>query len=83
MSLLQAALDRLKKQRDEDYLQPWKSGKQLTDAELIWAHIQKLQNDLSLAKDEVFLHTYEDRSGGQFSRADYEQAERASQGIFG
>jgi len=63
MSLTSEALARLKKQRDEDYFSPWKPGKQLTDAELLYAYIEKLETDLSLTKDELFLHTYRDDMG--------------------
>ena len=86
MSLTDAALMRLKEQRDKDYYSKWYPGKQLTDAELLWAHIQKLKDELSLAKDDAFLRGWQtnpDRMGGQFDQSDYDQLERGRQGIFG
>ncbi|RZK39706.1 MAG: hypothetical protein EOO61_06990 [Hymenobacter sp.] len=56
----QGALERLKAQRDADYLSPWEPGKPRTDSELIWEYIVKLQDRISLAQDELFLHTYRD-----------------------
>jgi hypothetical protein len=47
------ALKRLKEARDEDYLQ---GEKPRSDNELIWQYITKLQDEISLLKDELFLN---------------------------
>jgi len=63
MSLTSEALERLRVRRNEAYYSPWKPGKQLTDDELLYAYIKKLEDNLSLTKDELFLHTYRDDMG--------------------
>jgi hypothetical protein len=78
VSLTQNALARLRKQAEEDYLQPWKPGKQPTDAEILWKYISDLQRRYDLAKDAEFLY-----SDLRTQVAEQESLERGRQGIFG
>jgi len=77
MSLTQDALARLQQQAAADYNKPWKPGQQLTDAELLWDYVQKLQQALAYAKDKEYVDSWitnPDRMGGQFTQEEIERS---------
>jgi hypothetical protein len=56
INLLDKALADLRSEATADSRRRWRPGQQPTNAELLWNHITKIQDELSLAKDALFLY---------------------------
>lgn len=61
-SLYNQAFARLRERAREAAQEPWRPGKQPSDDEIIHAYILKLETELTLLKDELFLQRSEFRT---------------------
>ena len=74
---LGSVLKRLKEQAEADYRRPWHPGVEKTDAEILWAYIQHLQEQRDDLQQERINYSWimnPDRSGGAFTQDEIDRA---------